>query len=99
MVRPRPAKKAHRPHAGIGSGGYWKSTLASAAKAAGVAAKDDIESKIEGVYEKSRESFTPEEWEMFRAYAAGDTISTLELYHRTVELLVNIDARVVRRTG
>jgi DNA polymerase type B, organellar and viral len=84
---------------GLDLTGYWKSSLAAVAKAAGVTAKDDVESKIEDVYERPRESFSQAEWEMFRAYAAGDTITTLELYHRTVELLADIDARVIRKNG
>lgn len=84
---------------GLDLTGYWKAALATVAKAAGVTAKDDVESKIEDVYERPRESFSQAEWEMFRAYAAGDTITTLELYHRTVELLADIDERVIRKNG
>lgn len=79
--------------------GYWKTSLAAAARAVGVSDKDDIESKIEGVYEKPFESFTEEEWSLFKAYGLGDVKSTLELYHATAKLLTTIDERVVRKTG
>lgn len=79
--------------------GYWKTSLALAAKAVGVAEKIDIESVIEGVYEKPLESFTENEWDLFKAYGIGDVKSTLDLYHATAELLTTIDTRVVRDTG
>ena len=84
---------------GIDLVGYWKTSLALAAKAVGVAEKIDIESVIDGVYEKPFESFTAEEWGLFKAYGIGDVKSTLDLYHATAELLTTIDARVVRKTG
>lgn len=84
---------------GIDLTGYWKTSLARAAKSLGVAEKIDIESQIEGVYEKALETFTPEEWHLFKLYGLGDVKTTLELYHKTAELLTTIDAGVVRRTG
>jgi hypothetical protein len=84
---------------GLDLTGYWKTSLAKAARSLGVAEKIDIESQIEGVYEKVLESFTPEEWHLFKLYGLGDVQTTLELYHRTAELLTRIDPRVVRQTG
>lgn len=84
---------------GIDLVGYWKTSLAKAAKAIGVTEKVDIEATIEGVYEKTFESFTPEEWRLFQLYGLGDVQTTLELYHRTTELLVQIDPGVVKKTG
>lgn len=79
--------------------GYWKSSLAKAAAALGCKPKEDIEKRIEGIYEKFREDLAPEEWKMFLDYALGDAETTLELYHRTCDLLVKVDPRVVRKTG
>jgi len=84
---------------GLDLTGYWKTSLAKAAKALGVEEKIDIETMIENIYERSRESLTDEEWALFKQYALGDVRTTLDLYHRTCELLVKIDARVVRKTG
>jgi hypothetical protein len=81
---------------GIDMHGYWKSSLAAAAKAVGVSDKVEID---KGWYTRPFEEFEPEEWEEFRRYAAGDVKSTAELYHATVDLLRTIDARVVKRTG
>jgi hypothetical protein len=98
LIRDRHAKTIVRL-LGMDLTGYWKTTLAGAAKATGVSEKIDIESKIENVYEKSRESFTEEEWRLFKEYGIGDVSSTLELYHATALLLTTIDARVVKQTG
>lgn len=84
---------------GIDLTGYWKTSLAKAARALGVTEKIDVETQIEGVYEKPLESFSPEQWALFKLYGLGDVQTTLELYHRTAELLTRVDARVVRRTG
>jgi DNA polymerase type B, organellar and viral len=84
---------------GIDLCGYWKVPLAIAAKAVGAQAKIDIESVIEGVYEKPFESFTDEEWRTFVEYGLGDVKTHLELYHATAKLLVKLDARVLRQTG
>jgi len=89
---------------GIDLTGYWKTSLASAAKALGIVEKVDLEkmfgTKPEEFFRRHRESFSAEEWRLFRdEYALGDVETTLELYHRTVDLLRTVDARVVRRTG
>lgn len=81
---------------GIDMHGYWKSSLAAAAKAVGVSDKIEIDKDW---YTRPFEEFEPEEWEEFKRYAAGDVKSTAELYHATVDLLRTIDARVVKRTG
>ena len=98
LVRDKQAKTIVRL-LGMDLTGYWKTSLAGAAKAAGVKEKIDIESKIEHVYEKARESFTDAEWAMFEDYGLGDVESTLDLYHATALLLTTIDARVVKNTG
>ena len=85
--------------AGVDMCGYWKTTLATAAKSVGVQEKIDIESVIDGVYEKTFESFTTNEWDLFRTYGLGDVQTHLELYHATVDLLCNVDARVIRHNG
>lgn len=81
---------------GIDMHGYWKSSLAAAAKAVGVSDKIEIDKDW---YTRPFEEFEPEEWEEFKRYAAGDVRSTAELYLATVDLLRTIDARVVKRTG
>lgn len=98
------AKKTIARLIGIDLTGYWKTSLASAAKALGIVEKVDVEklfgSSPEEFFKRPRESFTPEEWQLFRdEYALGDVETTLELYHRTVELLRTVDRRVVRSTG
>jgi hypothetical protein len=97
-VRDLPAKRIIRI-LGVDLCGYWKCSLAEAAKAAGVAPKVDIESSIPDVFERPFEQFTSQEWELFKEYGLGDVTTTLELYHRTAELLVQIDPHVVKRTG
>jgi hypothetical protein len=84
---------------GIDLTGYWKMNLGAAAKSVGVSEKIDVESQIEGVYEKPLEKFTAQEWELFKEYAIHDSITTLELYNATALLLTTIDARVVKQTG
>ena len=79
--------------------GYWKSSLAKASAALGCKPKQDIEQEIDDIYNRFRESLSPEEWRKFLEYAVGDAETTLELYHRTCDLLVQIDPRVVRKTG
>lgn len=81
---------------GLDLTGYWKTTLRSAAEAAGVTLKKEIPTDW---YKKPREQFTAEEWSIFCEYGLGDVTTALELYHATVDLLVNIDERVVTRTG
>ena len=81
---------------GIDLTGYWKTTLRKAAEAAGVTLKKEIP---QDWYERPREEFSEEEWQLFCDYGLGDVKTQLELYHATVDLLVNIDARVVTRTG
>jgi hypothetical protein len=97
---------------GIDLTGYWKTSLKEAAKTLGVSEKVDVE-KLLGrlralakernqttLFEIPREEWTDEEWALFAGeYALGDVKSTLELYHKTVELLTRIDARVVRKNG
>jgi hypothetical protein len=94
---------------GIDCHGYWKSSLAAAAKAVGVSEKLDIEEMLAEIrgetddkrawFERPVEEFSDDEWEVVKRYAAGDSQSTAELYLATVDLLRTIDARVVRRTG
>jgi hypothetical protein len=80
--------------------GYWKTSLKKAAAATGVTPKVDIESRLGPEWFKTpRERFTDAEWKELCAYAVGDVATTLELYHATVLLLRDIDARAVRRTG
>jgi hypothetical protein len=81
---------------GLDLAAYWKTSLAEAAQSVGVIEKLDIDPSL---YSKPREAFTEEEWATFKRYALGDTESTLALYHATVDLLVQLDARVIRRTG
>lgn len=79
--------------------GYWKCSLAKAAESVGATAKVDIEEQIDDVYRKPFETFTKNEWSLFRKYAASDAKTHLELYHETASLLTAIDARVVRKNG
>lgn len=81
---------------GLDLAAYWKTSLAEAAKSVGVTEKLEIDPAL---YSKPREAFTEEEWAAFRRYALGDAQSTLELYHATVDLLVQLDPRVIRKTG
>ena len=84
---------------GLDLTGYWKTSLAEAAKAVDLAEADrklDIDTEL---FTKPRETFTEEEWSDFKSYALRDPKTTLALYHATVDLLVQIDARVIRRTG
>jgi hypothetical protein len=81
---------------GIDLTGYWKTSLDKAARAAGVTQKQAIPADW---YRRPRESFTPEEWAVFREYGLGDVKSTLELYHATVAVLRDIDERVIRQSG
>lgn len=76
--------------------GYWKTSLAKAAKSLGVTEKIDIDSEV---FTKPFEAFTFEEWITFKEYALGDVQTTLELYHATVALLSTIDEKVIRRNG
>src|SRR5574343_216283 len=52
---------------GIDMHGYWKSSLAAAAKAVGVSDKIEIDKDW---YTRPFEEFEPEEWEEFKRYAA-----------------------------
>lgn len=81
---------------GLDLAAYWKTSLGEAAKSVGVLEKLDLDPAL---FQKPREAFTAEEWSEFRRYALGDPATTLELYHATVDLLVEIDVRVIRRTG
>ena len=94
-----PSTKTAMRLLGIDMTGYWKTSLANAAKSLGITEKIDIETMIENIYERSRESLNDEEWELFKSYALGDVRTTVDLYTRTCELLVKIDSRVVRKNG
>lgn len=79
--------------------GYWKCSLRAAAAATGAREKVDIEAKVPGIYERDYESLSPEEWQFFREYAAGDAETTLELYHKTAEQVVQIEPLAVKSDG
>lgn len=81
---------------GLDLTGYWKCSLGAAAESVGVLNKLDIP---EDWHRRERSEFTDEEWKRYEEYARRDPETTLQLYHATVELLVNIDLRVVRKTG
>ena len=84
---------------GIDMTGYWKTSLRAAAKAMGCKEKIDIEAQIHGIYEKTMESLTHDEWWRFKRYAGGDAETTLELYHATVRRLMEISPVVIDRNG
>lgn len=81
---------------GIDMTGYWKCSLAKAAKATKVSDKEELDPIF---YSRPLESFTAEEWDQFRNYGLGDVRTTRELYLATQILLQTIDARVIRKDG
>ena len=85
---------------GIDMFGYWKKGLDAAASALSVGKKDDVKSELGGaVFERTRESFSAREWEIFKRYSETDAHLTREIYLATVELLLQVDAHVVRPSG
>lgn len=81
---------------GIDMVGYWKTSLAKAAKATGATDKQELDPIA---YERPLERFTQQEWEEFRSYGLGDVRTTRELYLATQALLQTVDARAVRAGG
>lgn len=84
---------------GVDLTGYWKCSLDAALSDVGLKGKEDIEAEVENVHEREFESFSETEIAARVSYAMRDADRTGALLHKTVELLTEIDPRVVRRTG
>lgn len=83
--------------------GYWKGGLEQTAKALrgmGVTSKIKIAGELgDDVFERDWLSLSEAEKEAIRRYALQDSKTTREIYLATVDLLVHIDARVIRSDG
>ena len=98
IVFDRPKRKAFRC-LGTDVFGYWKGGLNKTAKSLLNAKKLDITDQIPGVFERTRESFTTEEWDLIKKYAAHDADLTRLIYIKTIRLLRELSPAVIKSDG